>query len=79
MADINNINVDMTVLIGQAKMPVTQFLNLGRGGVIRLYGADKKPIKMETGDHLLRLQANGQDVAEAKVVLDGENIALKIV
>lgn len=69
MAAIDTINVDLTVVVGTATMPLGRFLEMGRGAVIPLGGDGAAP---------LTLVANGLPVAEGRVLLDGETISIEV-
>ncbi len=69
MAAIEGIDIDLTVVIGTATMPLGRLLSLGRGAVIPLGGDGSTP---------LTLVANGLAVAEGRVLLDGETISVEV-
>ena len=83
MSMIENLTVDLKIVIGTANVSLSQFLNLGRGGVIMLEnGTDKSKIFADHDDPIntpLKVLANGYDIARANVVLRGEDIAVEIV
>ena len=69
MSSIGAIDVELTIVVGSAKMPLHQLLSLGRGAVIPLGGDAAQP---------LRILANGLSVAEGAVLLDGERVKVAV-
>jgi len=69
MASIANIEVELTVVVGSAKMPLQRLLSLGRGAVIPLGGDGSQP---------LTILANGLSVGEGRVLLDGEKVNVEV-
>lgn len=69
MAPLDKIEVDLTVLVGEAEMPLQRLLRLGRGAVIPLGGDERRP---------LIILANGRPVAMGRVALRGEQVAIEI-
>ena len=69
MASVNDIDIELTVLVGEAKMPLERLLALGRGAVIPLGGDGTQP---------LQIVANGLPVAEGRVLLDGEKVNIEV-
>ena len=70
MAPIDKIEIELTVLVGQAALPLRQLLQKGRGAVIALGGDDQNP---------LEILANGRKIACGRVVLQGDDIAVEVV
>ena len=70
MASIANIEVELTVVVGSAKMPLQRLLSLGRGAVIPLGGDGSQP---------LTILANGLPVGEGRVLLDGEKVNVEVI
>lgn len=69
MATFDEINVDISVVLGSSEMPVHQLLRMGRGAVIDL---DVKE------DDDVSVYANNTLVAKGQVVLLGERIGISI-
>lgn len=69
MAPIDKIEVELTVLIGQATLPLRQLLRKGRGAVIPIGGDDQKA---------LEILANGRKIASGRVVLKGDDVAVEV-
>lgn len=69
MASTDKISIELTVLIGEAELPLKRLLRMGRGAFIPLGGDERKPVE---------ILANGRKVAEGRVVLRGEGVAVRI-
>lgn len=69
MAPVDKIEVDLTILVGSAEMPLSKLLRLTRGAVIRLGGDASEP---------LSILANGRPIAEGRVQLNGEKVAVAV-
>ena len=69
MTTFDDIKVDISVVLGESKMPVHQLLRMGRGAVIDLDVAE---------DDDVRIYANKTLVAKGQVVLLGERIGISI-
>lgn len=70
MPPIDKIEVELTVRIGEADLTLRQLLSKGRGAVV--------PLDTDV-DTPLTILANGSAIAQGKVVLHGENIAIEII
>ena len=70
MPSIDKVEVELTVLIGQAELPLRRLLRKGRGAVIPLGGDESKP---------LDILANGRKIAEARVTLRGDEVAVELI
>ena len=66
---IEDVNVELTVVLGNTLMPIKQLLKLGRGAVIELDGHQDQPVK---------IYANGEMIAKGEIMVAGENIAVSI-
>ena len=69
MASIDNIEIELTVLIGEARLPLKRLLRMGRGAFIPLGGDERKP---------LEIRANGRKIADGRVVLRGDDVAIQV-
>lgn len=69
MSTLKDLKVDLTVVLGRARMPVHMLLRMGRGAVIELDAADSD---------MVEIQANGHPVARGQVVVTGTRIAVEI-
>ena len=70
MAPVDKIEIELTMLIGHAALPLCQLLRKGRGAVIPLGRGDSEP---------LEILANGRKIAEGRVVLRGEEIGVELI
>ena len=68
-SSLDTVKVDISVVVGRAKLPMQQLLRMGRGAVIEL---DSKQT-----DQVLIL-ANNRPVARGDIVVQGEKIAVTI-
>ncbi|MFC7049958.1 FliM/FliN family flagellar motor switch protein [Emcibacter nanhaiensis] len=66
---IEDVEVELSLVLGQTLMPIRTLLKLGRGAVIDLDGDQDQPVK---------LYANGELIARGEIVVSGENIAVNI-
>lgn len=69
MAALDKIEIELTVLIGEAELPLSRLLRMGRGAFIPLGGDERKP---------LEILANGQKIAEGRVVLQGDEVRVQL-
>ena len=69
MGALKDIKVEITVVLGQARLPMHQLLRMGRGAVIELDANPK--------DDVLVL-ANNRPIARAEIVLQEDRIAVAI-
>ena len=69
MGALNKVAVEITVVLGQASLPMHQLLRMGRGAVIEL---ESRPT-----DDVLVL-ANNQPIAKAEIVIQEDRIAVAI-
>ncbi|MBD8875407.1 FliM/FliN family flagellar motor switch protein [Roseibium polysiphoniae] len=69
MATFDEINVDISVVLGASEMPVHQLLRMGRGAVIDLDVNE---------DDDVEIYANSTLVARGQVVLLGERIGISV-
>ena len=66
---VNEVEVELSVVLGQATMPIHQLLKMGRGAVIEL----DAHVDDDTA-----IYANKRMIAHGQVVVVGENIAVSI-
>ena len=69
MANIANVSLDISVVLGSTDMPVHQVLRLGRGAIIELDS---------TEDDEVQIFANNFPVARGTVVVQGNRIAVEV-
>ena len=66
---VNNVNLELSVVLGRAKMPIHQLLKMGRGAVIELDANVDDPALIMANDKL---------IAEGEVMIAEENVAVTI-
>ncbi len=66
---ISDVDVEISVVLGKAVMPIHQLLKMGRGAVIELDTAIEDPAF---------LYANNKLVARGQVMIVNENLAISI-
>ena len=66
---IDAVSLDISVVLGRARMPIHQLLKMGRGAVITLDASEKDEVE---------ILANGHPVARGLVVVNGTSIGVEI-
>jgi flagellar motor switch protein FliN len=69
MATLDNIEVDITVELGAATMPIHHLLRMGRGAVIELDTTENDP---------LRIYANNTLIAQGEVNVDDGRLCVAV-
>jgi flagellar motor switch protein FliN/FliY len=69
MSAVEQIDIELTVVVGMASLPLTRFLKLGRGAVIQLGRDIASPVV---------ILANGKSVARGRVKICGDRVAVEI-
>ena len=69
MSQISAVEVEIAVLLGRSKMPIQQFLRMGRGAVIPLDSGEEEEVW---------ILANNHPIARGEVVIQGDRIAVSI-
>jgi flagellar motor switch protein FliN/FliY len=69
LATLDKVSVDVTVVLGRARMPIHQLLRMGRGAVIELDATEEDEVE---------ILANDLPVARGYVVVQGNRIAIEI-
>ena len=70
MKAIDNVNVELSVVLGKAVMPIHQLLKMGRGAVIELDATVHDPAT---------LYANNRLIAKGEVMVVDDHIAVSII
>ncbi len=66
---VENVEVEITVVLGRTEMPIRDLLKIGRGAVIDL----------DTGhEEECWIYANGEPIARGAVVMVGEKVGVSI-
>lgn len=69
MATLDKVSVDVSVVLGRARMPIHQLLRMGRGAVIELDATEEDEVE---------ILANDLPVARGLVVVQGNRIAIEV-
>ena len=70
MSAVESVDLEISVVIGTAVMPIHQLLKMGRGAVIEL---DARV------DDYAWIYANKKLIARGEIVLNGENVSVQII
>ena len=68
-SSINNVEIELSVILGKTSMPINQLLRMGRGAVIELETLENDEVE---------IQANNVAIARADVIVQGERIGIQI-
>jgi flagellar motor switch protein FliN/FliY len=66
---LNTVAVDISIVLGRARMPIHQLLRMGRGAVIALDAAEEDEVE---------ILANDMPIARGMVVVNGSEITVEI-
>ncbi|CAM2963112.1 MULTISPECIES: FliM/FliN family flagellar motor switch protein [Methylobacterium] len=69
MAVFETLKVDLTVVLGRARMPLHMLLRMGRGAVIELEASDSDMVEILANDH---------PIARGQIVVTGDRISVEI-
>ena len=69
MAVFETLKVDLTVVLGRARMPLHMLLRMGRGAVIELEASES-----DKGEIL----ANDHPIARGQIVVTGDRISVEV-
>ena len=69
MSVLESIFVDMSIVLGSAKVPIRQILKMGRGAMIPLDCGHEDPTLVYVNEEL---------VAKGRVLVDGDQMSLEI-
>ncbi len=69
MSTLDKVSLDISVVLGRAKMPIHQLLRMGRGAVIELDAGEEDEVE---------ILANNMPVARGTVVVQGNRIAIEV-
>jgi flagellar motor switch protein FliN/FliY len=69
LPSLDKIGLDITVVLGTAKMPIHKLLRMGRGAIIELSAHD---------DDQVEILANDFPIARGQIVVNGTRIAVEI-
>ena len=66
---VGSVKVEISVVLGKAKLPMQQLLRMGRGAVIELDAKQNEQVWV---------LANNKPIARGEIVLQGEKISVSI-
>lgn len=69
MPQIDKVNLELSVVLGAAQMPIHQLLRMGRGAVIALGAAEGDAVTLLANDH---------PFARGSVFVNGDRIGVEI-
>jgi flagellar motor switch protein FliN len=69
MSQLGEVQVEISVLLGRSRMPIQQFLRMGRGAVIPLATAEHEEVW---------ILANNHPIARGEIVIQGDRVAVSI-
>ena len=69
MAVFETLKVDLTVVLGRARMPLHMLLRMGRGAVIELEASDSDMVEILANDH---------PIARGQIVVTGNRISVEV-
>ena len=69
VSTLENLDVDVTVVLGRNRMPVHMLLRMGRGAVVELEASETD---------MVEILANGHPIARGQVVVTGNRISVEI-
>ncbi len=68
-ADLDLVPVELTVVLGQTRMPIYKLLRMGRGAIIELNATETDEVQ---------ILANNHPFAKGNVVVSGQKISIEI-
>ncbi len=68
-ADLDLVPVELTVVLGQTRMPIYKLLRMGRGAIIELNATESDEVE---------ILANNHPFAKGNVVVSGSKISVEI-
>ena len=69
MSQLGAVDVEISVLLGRSRLPIQQFLRMGRGAVIPLDTAEHEEVW---------ILANNHPIARGEIVIQGDRVAVSI-
>jgi flagellar motor switch protein FliN len=69
MSAVGNVEVELSILLGKAQLPMRQLLKMGRGAVIELDSHQ---------DDEVWIMANNHPIARGEILIQGDRIAISI-
>ena len=69
VAVLDNLQVDVTVVLGRCRMPLHMLLRMGRGAVIELEASETDMVEILANDH---------PIARGQIVVTGNRISVEV-
>lgn len=69
MSSVGNVEVELSIVLGRAQLPMRQLLKMGRGAVIELNAHQ---------DDEVWIMANNHPIARGEILIQGDRIAISI-
>ncbi|MGY6629021.1 MAG: FliM/FliN family flagellar motor switch protein [Oceanicaulis sp.] len=69
MSQLGEVQVEISVLLGRSRLPIQQFLRMGRGAVIPLGTVEHEEVW---------ILANNHPIARGEIVIQGDRVAVSI-
>jgi flagellar motor switch protein FliN/FliY len=69
LAKLDEVNCDISVVLGSTAVPVHQLLRMGRGAIIELEAGEEDEVV---------ILANNMPVAKGSVIVNGSSIAVSV-
>lgn len=69
MSGVSNVEVELAIVLGKAKLPMRQLLKMGRGAVIELDAHQ---------DDEVWIMANNHPIARGEILIQGDRIAISV-
>ena len=69
MSGVSNVEVELSIVLGKAQLPMRQLLKMGRGAVIELDAHQ---------DDEVWIMANNHPIARGEILIQGDRIAISI-
>ena len=69
MSGVGNVEVELSIVLGKAQLPMRQLLKMGRGAVIELDAHQ---------DDEVWIMANNHPIARGEILIQGDRIAISI-
>ena len=66
---VGSVKVEISVVLGESKLPIQQLLRMGRGAVIELDAKQNEQVW---------ILANNKPIARGEIVLQGEKIGVSV-
>ena len=69
MSQLGQVKVEISVILGRSRLPIHQFLRMGRGAVLPLDAAEHDEVW---------ILANNHPIARGEIMIQGDRVAVQI-